>query len=178
MPSNSALNIASNLSNVKGLGVRRCRLILRCLVPERFPVTLKEAAEGARRLFLRLSVCFMKYVTSVREGLYEARYAAMRIWVVKYGSVCAVMFAGFFLLGVAGVDVVSLTIGSVSVGEMMRSNTESSTWKRWRLFTMRREKSRVPNWPDTTGSTKGRQSRMAQLLKLMRSRPVCFESES
>ena len=61
---------------------------------------------------------------------------------------------------------------------MMRSRTESSSWNRWRLFTMRREKSRVPNCPDTTGSTKGRHSFVAQLLKLTRLLLVCFVKES
>jgi hypothetical protein len=103
----------------------------------------------------------------------------MRMCVVKYGRLWAVMFASFFLLGVAGKTPAAAAsfVGS-AVSAMIRSSTESSSWKRCRLFTIKREKSLVPNCPDTTGSTNGRQSRIAQLLKLMRSRPVCFARES
>lgn len=69
LSTSKALNIASNLSNGNGLGVSKWREILRCLEPVRFEVTEKEATLGARRLFFRLSVCFIKYVTSVRDGL-------------------------------------------------------------------------------------------------------------
>lgn len=78
---NNALKMANRRSNVKGLGVRRCLGMRRCLTPL-LEVVDREAADGARRLFFRLSVCFIKYVTSVLAGLYEARYAAMSRCVV------------------------------------------------------------------------------------------------
>lgn len=82
------------------------------------------------------------------------------------------------VVGVADAGMVEVEVEVVLGLVMMRSRTESSSWNRWRLFTMRREKSRVPNCPDTTGSTKGRQSFRAQLLKLTRLLPVCFVKES
>ena len=66
--------------------------------------------------------------------------------VVKYGNACVVArFADLFLLGGASTVPVGAVAMSEVAGVMMRSSTESSSWKRCRLFTIRREKSRVPN---------------------------------